>query len=131
MSDSSSISPKNEPTGAPEVMQKGAWAIVREAQLADPSLSTDERAILTSCSPQDVLSDIHSMEHRHTSSSRTRKYANQLQPFLQGLERFGAAMDVFSNADPHGILSLLWGSVRLVLVVCSADEILSFSYTSD
>lgn len=81
-------------------------------------LSAEERVILASCSPHDVLSYMQSMETRHASSSKLRKYSDRFQPFSLELERFCAAMNFFSNADPQGVLSLLWGSVRSFLVVC-------------
>lgn len=64
-----------------------------------------------------AIGELRAWEYTHADQSGLRKCATFLNPLFRGLERCGSAVDVFSNAEPTGILSLLWGSVRLILVV--------------
>lgn len=40
-----------------------------------------------------------------------------MQPLIDWLARFGSALDVFANVDPHGVLSLVWGSLKVLMVL--------------
>lgn len=93
------------------------WTNLRDKQLFDPETSVEEKAILQSCSAGDLIDEIKCMERRHADESKTRRLLSILQPYLQAAKKVGPAMDVLSSADPHGIASLVWGSVRLMLVV--------------
>jgi hypothetical protein len=83
------------------------------------SLSAQEAATLgTLNTAQDVLTEVRNAEENHRSRSSTRRYTKKIEPFLKGVEQYGKAIDVFVNAYPT-ILSLIWGSVRLILHVRS------------
>lgn len=103
------------PSASPKL---NAWDIAKEQQLSDPELSAEERAMLDSFSPQGFIDEVTSMERRHANESKIRKVMSGLRPWVRAVAKAGPAMDVLSNAVPHGILALVWGSVRLILVVC-------------
>ena len=80
-------------------------------------LSGDEKAILESCSkPEDLLNDVENMDKRHQAGSILRRFMKKFEPGIRGIEQYAQVMDVYSNAKPE-IMSVLWGSVRLVLKV--------------
>jgi hypothetical protein len=45
-----------------------------------------------------------------------RNVARKLQPLIDVIQEFGAAIDVYSNAYPL-VLAPLWGSIRVLLVL--------------
>ncbi|KAI4128816.1 MAG: hypothetical protein LQ347_004029 [Umbilicaria vellea] len=111
------------PGGAGEDLtsQQDAWAIAREQYLDAAGLTPAEHAeqqrFLSSSSPDEVIKQLQSLETQHGENSRSRSSLARLQPLIDWLARFGSALDVFANADPHGVLSLVWGSLRILLVL--------------
>ena len=94
-----------------------AWAAARDRVLLDPTLSKEEKAWLESMSVEKVINEIKELDSQYAQASNSRKIMKAINPLLEGLQRFAPAMDVFSNADPNGVLSLVWGSLRMILVV--------------
>lgn len=47
-------------------------------------------------------------------ASRSMNCLGKIEPFLEALRSFGTIIDVYCNAKPE-VLSLLWGSVRMIL----------------
>jgi hypothetical protein len=94
-----------------------AWTRVKAARLNDPDLSENQRIILGSSSISDVLDALKQLDNDHLENSRGRKYLQRLRPLISGLRLFEKALDVFANADSKGLLSLIWGSLRIVLSV--------------
>lgn len=99
------------------MFQPDPWTRARNDYLQKCSLHRGDRQILTVSSPDDLTSIMKDWAKQHAKQSNTRKCLNSLKPLLDGLNRFAPAIDVFCNAEPLGILSLLWGSLRLVLIV--------------
>lgn len=64
-----------------------------------------------------MVTELRLLKAEHVNQSQFRHYINKIQPFSNGLDKFGAALDALANADAYGILSFVWGSLRLVLVV--------------
>jgi hypothetical protein len=90
------------------------------------SLSAQEVATLgTLHTAEDVLTEVRNAEENHRIKSSTRRYTKKIKPFLKGVEQYGKALDVFVNVYPE-VLSLIWGSVRLILHVRGND--LGFSF---
>lgn len=83
----------------------------------DNGLTVEEQKILRVKSPTDFSSDLRTVEMTHLQRSRIQKAMNKLQGFLDLFTRFEQAIESFANADPWGVLSLLWGSVRMCLIV--------------
>ena len=94
-----------------------AWAAARDRVLLDPDLTKEEKAWLHSTSADKVVEELKNLDSQNAQESKSRKMMKAIDPFLDGLQRFGPAMDVFSNADPNGVMSLVWGSLRMILVV--------------
>ena len=95
-----------------------AWAMARDNMLGDPTLDEKEKNwLLSTTSPEKVVEELKYLDSQDAQQSKFRRMMKAIDPLLQGLQRFAPAMDVFSNADPNGVLSLVWGSLRMVIVV--------------
>ncbi|KAI9800943.1 MAG: hypothetical protein M1833_003080 [Piccolia ochrophora] len=97
----------------------------------DSSLTAEEQKVIRLYRLDDFVGDLQNVGLSQMQKSRVQKYMTKLQPVLRSLDRFGKAFDVFSNADPFGALSLIWGSIRMVLVVGSdlasfCDDVVTF-----
>ena len=104
--------------------QKDAWVCTRDEYFASPDLTDEERQKLSMSTSSDVFEDLQSLQTKHAHESKSRIASHRLDKVFSGLKKFGNALDVFANADPHGVLPLVWGSLRIVLdvgllVVCS------------
>jgi hypothetical protein len=111
--------------------QATAWAVAKAEILADVTLSTDERNMLRTSTISDVIGEISSLDKEHAIHSTSRKVMQTLDPVLKGLEKYGSALDVLAQADPNGILTLVWGSMRVLLAVAKGftkyfDELTKF-----
>ena len=114
-----------------EKQPESAWTLAKQEILSDPTLSDYERAILTTCTIDKVIGEIKTLDQEHADDSKSRKVMRFLEPVLSGLEKYGPAMDVLSQADPQGILTLTWGSIRLLLAVAKGfnkyfDDLMEF-----
>lgn len=96
---------------------KSAWSKAMAEYLHDDSLTKEERNICRLDSSDDFISDLEATTLTNIQKSRLHQGMKRIQPFLKILEKFKGALDVFSQADPHGVLACVWGSIRLVLVV--------------
>lgn len=65
---------------------------------------------------ENLLADVQNAEKQHKSKSTSRKISVALKPFIAGIEQYASAFDVIANCSTE-ILSPLWGSFRIVLVV--------------
>lgn len=94
-----------------------AWTFIVEQYRSDPTLTEEERLLLKDASLDDYVDDLKFIGVSDVEKGIVRKCIAKLHPLLHTLERFRGALDAFANGDPHGILALVWGSVRIVLVV--------------
>ena len=90
------------------------FEIARQSFLS--CLNAEEKAALDVSDPAVILDDVKSLEQQHHDNNVTRKLLEKASPLIRGLEHYGKALDVIANAKP-GILSLLWGGIRIVLHV--------------
>lgn len=95
----------------------GAWAEAQNQLLSDNTLSDDERKWLRFSDVDGVLSELNQLDGQNADQSKAWKLKRAIQPLLQALEPFGPAMDVLCQTEPNGVLSLVWGSLRIVIVV--------------
>ena len=72
--------------------------------------------VFSQASPEAILYDASAAEKTHRATSTTREVVKKLQPFIEAVEQYGAALDVYSNIYPL-VMSPIWGSVRIVLLV--------------
>lgn len=110
---------------------KPAWTLAKEEILKDPTLSDEERKILTTCTIDNVINEIKTLDHQHALHSTSRQVMKCLEPVLSGLQKYAPAMDVLAQGDPHGLLLFVWGSIRLLLSVARGfykyfDELIGF-----
>lgn len=94
-------------------------------------LDDDERAMLQSAAgPEDLLADIRRLDEQHQDKSLLRRLMGKIEPCVRGFEQYVQAMDVYSNAKPE-VLSLLWGSVRIILRVSTRTCVQREKWNSD
>jgi hypothetical protein len=84
------------------------------------SLNASEKSLVDSATnPNSLLEEVKNLEKKHRDESATRNLIQRINPFIRGVEQYGKAFDVITNAKPE-ILSLLWGGARILLhVSCS------------
>ena len=91
-----------------------AWTRAKNRYTED--LSHEEKQVFLQASPEMIFYDASAAEKRHGASSTSRGRIDKLQPFIAAIEKYGKALDVYSNT--YGlILSPLWGSIRVLLLV--------------
>ena len=96
-----------------------AWARARDKLLEASDLTAEEREWLRSTTAEMVVAEVERLDAQHADKSWSRKTMGAIRPLLHGLTRFGPALDVFAQADPQGILTAVWGSLRLVLTIAN------------
>jgi hypothetical protein len=73
--------------------------------------------------PQQFLESIMNQANAKKSSvTNFPKMVAAIRPLLLQLERFGSALDMLAQSTPQivgvNLLGLIWGSLRLLIVVC-------------
>ncbi|KAI9890433.1 MAG: hypothetical protein M1814_003917 [Vezdaea aestivalis] len=83
-------------------------------------LAPDKKQLLNDTkSPEALLSEIEGGSDDHLEQSTVRKSLTAIAPSIDGLLRFGKALDVLCNAKPE-VMCLLWGGLRIVIVMAKA-----------
>ncbi len=98
-----------------------AWTRAKNRYLED--LTHEEKQLYIQATPETIFYDASAAEKRHEASSTSRRVIHKLQPFVAAIEQYGQALDVYSNAYPL-VLSPLWGSIRVLLLVCPPSKVL-------
>ena len=83
-----------------------AWTKAREALLHEADLTPEEVAWLQTTTKEDLLRDVQGKSDEYVDKSWPRKVLKAVEPFINGLERIGPALDTFANGDPHGLCIL-------------------------
>lgn len=73
---------------------------------------------MSTASLEEILADVQRTEERHSEGSKARKLSRRLRPMISGIEQYGKAVDILTGAA-QGILSPLWGGIRILLHVSS------------
>ncbi|KAL8848571.1 MAG: hypothetical protein Q9221_006404 [Calogaya cf. arnoldii] len=97
---------------ASTIPHKDAWARARDRYVED--LSTEEKSLYNTASPESIFYDASAAQKINNSSSSGVKVADKLGPLVAAIEQYGKALDVYANAYPL-VLSPLWGSIRIAL----------------
>ncbi|KAL8970187.1 MAG: hypothetical protein Q9183_001637 [Haloplaca sp. 2 TL-2023] len=100
----------------PQFPYKDAWTRARDRYVED--LSKEEKASYATASPETILYEASAAEYIHSSSSSSIKITDKLRPLIAAIEQYGKALDVYTNTYSL-VLSPLWGSIRIVLVLAS------------
>ena len=90
-------------------------------------MTDEEKRLFETASLDTIYESLDLSQKSHEKISKSRAFVTKLKPFLDALERYGKAFDVYTNAAPI-ILCPLWGSIRVLLIVCLS---LSYSLESD
>ncbi|KAL8856574.1 MAG: hypothetical protein Q9178_006803 [Gyalolechia marmorata] len=67
---------------------------------------------------EQLLEEVKAAEKIHKDKSISKKVAQALKPFVRGIEQYGAALDVISNASAQ-FACPVWGSIRVILHLAS------------
>lgn len=73
---------------------------------------------MNTASLEGILADVQRAEEKHSEGSKARKLSRRLRPVISGIEQYGKAVDILTGAA-QGILSPLWGGIRILLHVSS------------
>lgn len=93
------------------VLPRSAWEQARERFAKD--LEEPERLMFAEASLENIFYSASAAQKSHQNSSRSRNLASKLDVLLAGIDQYGKAMDVFSQASPF--LCPLWGALRVVI----------------
>ena len=96
------------------------WEAARERMCQ--GLLPHEQSLYSNATLENLFYDASSSQKNHARGSRIWRLQERLAPLVESLEEYGKAMDVFVNTYPL-VLSPLWGSLRLILLVSSRVEI--------
>ncbi|KAF2995372.1 hypothetical protein E8E13_003624 [Curvularia kusanoi] len=83
------------------------------------NLSPQEISLYENASLENLFYDASSIQRKHARGSRIWRLQERMTPLIDSIEDYGKAMDVFVNTCPL-IMSPLWGSIRVVLLVSEA-----------
>ncbi|KAM0801847.1 hypothetical protein BDR22DRAFT_804454 [Usnea florida] len=97
---------------AQNVFHPDAWTRAKNRFVED--LSAEEQRVFFQASPETILYEANAIEKTNQTQSTTRKIVTKLQPFIEAVEQYGHALDVYSNTYPL-VMGPLWGTIRVVL----------------
>ena len=100
---------------ASDVIPHDAWTTARARFLEDRYES--ERSKFADATLENIFYGASAAQKAHEAVSRTRHLAAKLDVLLAGINEWGKALDVYTNAAAM-ILAPLWGSLRVVIHVC-------------
>ena len=93
------------------------FKLIADAFIKD--LTPDEKRLLGAANLSDaILQDAVELDRRHKGKSSGRKAAQKLKPLVDGINQYGAALDVLSNSSSL-FLCPIWGSMRVILHLAS------------
>ena len=78
-----------------------AWSLAKARMLGDVTLSAEERKMLQTSTIKDVVDEVQSLDKEHAIQSKSRRVMAYLDPLLKTLERFGPALNVFTQGRQH------------------------------
>lgn len=103
-----------------------AWIRAQNRYIED--LNEEEQRMFFRASPESLLDDAITAEKSHGMNSTTRSVMEKLQPFVAAIEQYGDAIDVYSSTYSLA-LAPIWGSVKVLLHVCTQDPQSALSCT--
>ena len=110
----SSLDEIDEPEMTQDAFGPDAWT--RACNRFTEDLSEEEKRLYFQATPETIFYEASAVDKISHDSSHTRKFFKKLQPFVESIEQYGAALDVISNTYPL-VMSPLWGGIRIVLHV--------------
>ena len=101
-----------------------AWAHARERFVED--LEEPERRLFAEASLENIFYSASAAQKTHEEESRLRYLASKLESLLAGIDQYGKAMDVFSQASMF--VCPLWGALRIIIHVSSLPYVANYLY---
>lgn len=96
------------------ILPDDAWTQARERFVED--LDEPERAMFANASFENIFYSASAAQKTHQVASRSRHMAANMNALLTGIDEWGKALDVYSNASAM-LLCPLWGSIRVLIHV--------------
>ena len=90
-----------------------AWTKARERFIED--LEEPERLMYAKASLENIFYSAGAAQKAHQEGSRSLYLASKLDTLLAGIDQYGKAMDVLSQASPF--ICPLWGALRVLIHV--------------
>ena len=109
-----------------DVETSDAWIRAQDRYIED--LNEEEQWMFFRASPESLLDDAITAEKSHGMNSATRGVMEKLQPFVAAIKQYGDAVDVYSSTYSLA-LGPIWGSIKVLLHVCTQDPQSTFFYT--
>lgn len=97
-------------------LPRDAWTQARDRFLED--LEEPERRLFAEASLENIFYSASAAQKTHQDKSKLRNLASKLNVLLAGIDQYGKAMDVLSQASPF--ICPLWGALRVVIHVRSS-----------
>lgn len=103
--------------------------MVEEAKPIDPwqeahaqymkDLNAEEQALFKTATLHNLLDSTQMAQKQHQDESRSRRIFKKLEPFIDAIDQYGKALDIYINTYSLA-MAPLWGSVRVILHVILA-----------
>lgn len=90
------------------------WERARVEFMKD--LSKEEQALFETATLDNLLNSTLAAQQEHEQNSRAREISRKLEPFVNAIEQYGKALDVYANTYSLA-MAPLWGSVRVLIHV--------------
>lgn len=95
------------------LVESEAWVTARDRFIED--LSEEEKALYFNATLENIFYTASNAE-RSNAASVSRRLATNLSRFLDSINQYGDALDVYANASST-FLCPIWGSIRIVMHV--------------
>jgi len=94
--------------------------VAKNRYLSD--LTDGEKRAFESATVENLFYSASAAQKLHQDSSKSRAAARKLRPVVNAIQNYGKAIDIFSAVSPL-VLSPLWGSIRVLLIVHDEQRI--------
>lgn len=98
-----------------EILPNDAWTQARERFVED--LDESEKTRFANATFENVFYSASAAQKTHEAKSVSRALAAKMNTLLMGIDGWGKALDVYSDASAM-IVSPVWGSIRVLIHVC-------------
>lgn len=95
------------------------WDRVVAQRLKDCKFSEEDRQLLSNSTTQDVEQELQDARKKHDDSSKSLAVFKKLDPFIKLFNTFADFAAQLASLDPHGVASLVIGSLRITIKVRS------------
>ena len=101
---------------AAQTLPNDAWTKARERFIED--LEEPERLMFAEASLENIFYSASAAQKAHQKDTRSLYLASKLDSLLAGIDQYGKAMDVLSQASLF--ICPLWGALRVLIHVSAA-----------